>query len=74
MSAALTARDLAGGRIAQVLDADGLTILIVEKAGRVYQVEAWRDPEGNGPGVLDVSVIEGATPGRPVRLAEDRTD
>ena len=65
----MTAKDLAGGRIAQVLDADGLVILVVEKAGRVYQIEAWRDEEGNGPGHLDVSVIPGATAGGQVRLA-----
>ncbi len=69
MSARVTARDLAGGKIAKVLDADGLAILIVEKGGVVYQVEAWSDEEGNAAGHLDVSVIEGATSGMQIRLA-----
>lgn len=69
MSGRVTAKDLVGGKISQVLDAGEGVILIVEKQGHVYQVEAWQDPEGNGPGHLDVSVIEGATSGAQVRLA-----
>jgi len=66
----MTPADLKGGRIAQVFDAGDLTILIVEKAGRVFQVEAWSDEEGNHAGHLDVSVIPGATSANQVRLAD----
>lgn len=61
--------DLMGGRIAQVFTVGEETILVVEVGGRVLQAEVWRDPEGNGPGHLDVSIIPGATSGKQVRLA-----
>lgn len=61
--------ELKGGRIVEVFEVGEEVILVVEKGNRVYQVEPWSDEEGNGSGYLDVSVIEGAVPGRPVRLA-----
>src|SRR5262249_21954462 len=70
MSGRLTVRDLEGGKIAKVFDVDGTGILIVEKNSLVHQVEPWRDPEGNGPGHLDVSIIPGATSATQIRLAK----
>ncbi len=67
----MTARDLVGGRIAQVFDVEDEIILVVEKDGRVLQAEVWR-PEKNGPISLFVSLIPGATSGNQVRLADRR--
>ena len=69
MSARLSAKDLVSGQISRVFEVGDEVILIVEVGGRVLQIEAWSDEEGNGAGWLDISVIEGTTSARQVRLA-----
>jgi len=64
----LGVESLRGGRVADAVVVGGTAVLIVEAGGRVLQVECWRDPEGNGPGHLDVSVIKGARPGGKVEV------
>ncbi len=48
-------KSLAGAKIEDALVVDGVPVLIVTTMkGQRLQVEAWCDPEGNGPGFLSM--------------------
>jgi hypothetical protein len=52
-------RSLAGARIEEAMIVDGVPVLIVTTMkGQRLQVEAWQDPEGNGPGFLSLGKVE----------------
>jgi len=39
-----------GTSLSEVGDLEAVPVLLVQKGGRLYHVELWRDAEGNGPG------------------------
>lgn len=57
-------KPLVGGTITDVVCEDGLIVLVVEcKDGVVRAGSVMCDPEGNGPGHLDIFEVEGGSDG-----------